>query len=70
MSNTNTDVKVKEIRCTDCNSLLAKASLEKGKIEIKCKCGKLNVVQEDLVLPEAESYSSRFDVTVTPISKP
>ena len=59
--------KLIEKRCSDCNALLAKASLKNGKVEIKCKCGKVNAFETEQV-NASRSFSS-FDVTVQQISK-
>lgn len=41
------DVKhrLSEQRCSNCNALLAKASLQNGKVVIKCKCGTVNTFE-------------------------
>jgi hypothetical protein len=37
--------KLKDFRCMECSSLIGKVNLVVGKIEIKCRCGCLNVAE-------------------------
>ncbi|MCK9577970.1 Com family DNA-binding transcriptional regulator [bacterium] len=44
---------LKEYRCSNCNKLLFKGSIEEGLIEIKCRgCKNINTIQIDKELEE------------------
>lgn len=44
MTSINSKLKLEEIRCKQCNKLLAKENM-KGVLEIKCaRCGSVNVI--------------------------
>lgn len=46
-----------DYRCIRCNALLFKGHLEHARIEIKCKCGVLNLFAEQ---PKTESITLDF----------
>jgi len=49
---TNVHEKLTEKRCSNCNLLLAKASIKIGKVEIKCRCGTMNTFEAETLRTE------------------
>lgn len=50
-----------EIKCVSCGKKLAEASLQKGYVEIKCKCGTLNRIEASgEARPPRDHYTARL----------
>lgn len=63
--------RLSEIRCTECRSLLARADIKSGIVEIKCvKCGTLNSLEKKIdIKPEGQHELIISSVTVAAISQ-